>query len=47
MAVLLSLIAVLLAVAGILRIVQGEILWGVLLLVVAALVGPGGISVFG
>lgn len=47
MTTLLYVAAVILAILGIVNILQGAILWGVLLLVFAAAVGPGGWSVFG
>jgi TM2 domain-containing membrane protein YozV len=37
--------AVVIGILGVLRIVRGDILWGVVLIVVALLVGPGGVSV--
>jgi hypothetical protein len=43
---ILWLIAVVLVVFGIVRIVQGELLLGLLLIVVGLLVGPGGVSIF-
>jgi hypothetical protein len=46
MAFILWIIAVAIAIYGILRIVRGDILVGIVLLVVAALVGPGGYSIF-
>jgi hypothetical protein len=39
-------IAVILVIAGIVSIVRGAVLWGVLLIVIGLLVGPGGVSVF-
>lgn len=39
-------IAVVLAVIGIIVLISGSILWGIILLVLAALVGPGGYSIF-
>lgn len=45
MGFILWIIAVVIAVYGILRLVRGDILIGILLLVVAAAVGPGGWSV--
>ncbi|WP_168929414.1 GPGG-motif small membrane protein [Nocardioides sp. GY 10113] len=47
MAFILWLIAVVLVVAGIIRLVQRDILWGVVLIVVGLLIGPGGVSIFG
>jgi hypothetical protein len=46
MTTLLWIIAVVLAVAGVVRIVQGEVLVGIALLIAAALIGPGGVSIF-
>ncbi len=39
-------IAVVLVVSGIVAAVRGEVLWGVVLIIVGLLVGPGGVSVF-
>ena len=39
-------IAVILVVAGIVNIVRGSLLFGIVLIVVGLLVGPGGVSVF-
>ncbi|WP_430866879.1 GPGG-motif small membrane protein [Demequina aurantiaca] len=36
--------AVILVVLGIIRIVRKDILWGVVLIVIGLLVGPGGVS---
>ena len=46
MTLLLWIIAVILVIAGIFSLVRGQILWGVLLIVVGLLVGPGGVSIF-
>jgi hypothetical protein len=43
---LLWIIAVVIAVIGIVQLFQGQILLGIVLLVVAAAVGPGGFSIF-
>ena len=43
---ILWIIAVILVIAGIVRLVQRDILWGVVLIVVGLLVGPGGVSIF-
>ncbi|MCW2786854.1 MAG: uncharacterized protein JWP74_3371 [Marmoricola sp.] len=43
---ILWLVAVVLVVTGIVRIVQGALLWGIVLIVVGLLVGPGGVSIF-
>ena len=47
MATLLWIIAVVLVIAGIFAIVRSQILWGIVLIVVGLLVGPGGVSIFG
>jgi hypothetical protein len=39
-------IAVVLVIAGIVALLRGAILYGVVLIVVGLLVGPGGVSVF-
>jgi uncharacterized protein YqgC (DUF456 family) len=46
MELLLWLIAVVLVIAGIVTLVRGAILYGILLIVVGLLVGPGGVSLF-
>ena len=46
MATLLWILAVVLVVAGIVLIIRGQLLWGIVLIVVGLLVGPGGVSVF-
>lgn len=46
MALLLWLIAVALVVWGIVTVVRGEVVLGIVLIVVGLLVGPGGVSVF-
>jgi hypothetical protein len=43
---LLWILAVVLVVAGIVALVRGQVLWGVVLIIVGLLVGPGGVSVF-
>jgi hypothetical protein len=43
---ILWLIAVILVVAGIVTLVRGAILYGVVLIIVGLLVGPGGVSIF-
>jgi hypothetical protein len=43
---ILWLIAVVLVVAGIITLIRGQILFGVLLIIVGLLVGPGGVSIF-
>lgn len=46
MATLLWIIAVVLVVSGIIALLRGEVLWGVVLIVVGLAVGPGGVSIF-
>ena len=43
---ILWLIAVILVIAGIVTIVRGSLLFGIVLIVVGLLVGPGGVSLF-
>jgi hypothetical protein len=43
---LLWLIAAILVIAGVVSILRGSILWGIVLIVVGLLVGPGGVSIF-
>jgi hypothetical protein len=40
------LLAVILVVSGIVAILRKQLLWGVVLIVVGLLVGPGGVSIF-
>lgn len=47
MATILWIIAALLVISGIYAIFRKQILWGVILIVVGCLVGPGGVSIFG
>ena len=46
LALLLWIIAVVLVIAGIVSIVRGSILWGIVLIVVGLLIGPGGVSIY-
>jgi hypothetical protein len=43
---ILWLIAVILVIAGIVAAVRGAVLYGVVLVIIGLLVGPGGVSVF-
>ena len=47
MATILWIIAVVLVIGGIVTLVRGQMLFGILLIVVGLLVGPGGVSIFG
>lgn len=46
MAFILWILAAILVIAGIFAIFRKQILWGVVLIVVGCLVGPGGVSIF-
>lgn len=46
MATLLWILAVVLVVAGIFALLRSQILWGIVLIIVGLLVGPGGVSIF-
>jgi len=46
MALILWIIAVVLVISGIVTLVRGQVLFGILLIVVGLLVGPGGVSIF-
>jgi hypothetical protein len=39
-------IAVILVIAGIVALVRGAVLYGIVLIVIGLLVGPGGVSIF-
>lgn len=43
---ILWLLAVILVVAGIVSLLRGAVLYGIVLIVVGLLVGPGGVSIF-
>ena len=43
---ILWLIAVVLVIAGIVALFRREVLWGIVLIIVGLLVGPGGVSIF-
>lgn len=46
MSLLLWILAVVLVVGGIVSLFRGQMLWGIVLIVVGLLVGPGGVSIF-
>lgn len=46
MALILWILAVILVVGGIFSLFRGQILWGIVLIVVGLAVGPGGVSIF-
>lgn len=39
-------VAAVIAVIGVIVLISGSVIWGIVLLVVAAVVGPGGYSIF-
>jgi hypothetical protein len=43
---ILWLIAVVLVISGIVTLIRGQVLFGILLIIVGLLVGPGGVSIF-
>ena len=43
---LLWIVAAILVIAGIVQLIQGQIIFGIVLIVLGCLVGPGGISLF-
>ena len=47
MGLILGIIAAILDVAGIFQLLQGDILWAIILFVAACAIGPGGWSIFG
>ncbi len=46
MELILWILAVVLVISGIVVLVRGEVFWGIVLIVVGLLVGPGGVSLF-
>ena len=46
MTFLLWILAVILVVAGILALFRRQLLWGIVLIIIGLLVGPGGVSLF-
>lgn len=46
MATVLWIIAVILVISGIFAIFRKQLIWGIVLIVVGLLVGPGGVSIF-
>ncbi|GIG54446.1 GPGG-motif small membrane protein [Demequina activiva] len=46
LATILWILAVVLVVLGIVRIIQKDVLWGIVLIIVGLLIGPGGVSIF-
>ena len=46
MGLILWILAVILVVAGILALFRRQLIWGIVLIIVGLLVGPGGVSIF-
>ena len=46
MELLLWILAVILVVSGIVALIRGQVLWGIVLVILGLLVGPGGVSIF-
>jgi hypothetical protein len=46
LATVLWVVAVILVIAGVFAIIRKQVIWGVVLIVVGLLVGPGGVSIF-
>ncbi len=46
MHLLLFILAAILVISGVMAIVRKEVLWGIALIVIGLLVGPGGVSIF-
>ena len=46
MATILWLIAVVLVISGVVSLVRGQLITGIVLIVIGLLVGPGGVSIF-
>jgi hypothetical protein len=46
MAIILWIIAAVLVISGIFAIIRQQLVWGIVLIVVGLLVGPGGVSIF-
>ncbi len=47
MVALLWILAVIVGIIGVVRITRGDVLVGILLIILAFLIGPGGVSIFG
>ena len=46
MTLILFIIAAILVISGIFALIRGSVLWGIVLIVLGLLVGPGGVSIF-
>ena len=47
MTTILFIIAAILVICGVFALIRGSVLWGIVLIVLGLLVGPGGVSIFG
>lgn len=47
LAIILWILAAIMVISGIFALFRGQFLWGIVLIVVGLLVGPGGVSIFG
>ena len=47
MTTILWILAVILVVSGVVSLIRGEVVWGIALVIIGLLVGPGGVSIFG
>lgn len=46
LATILWILAVILVIFGVVRLIQRDILWGIVLIIAGLLIGPGGVSIF-
>ena len=46
MELILWILAVILVVSGVVSLIRGQLLWGIVLIIVGLLVGPAGVSLF-
>lgn len=46
LALLLFLVAIAIGIYGVVRIINGDLIWGVVLIILALIIGPGGYSIF-
>ena len=46
LAVILWILAAILVISGVFALFRGQLLWGIVLIVVGLIVGPGGVSIF-
>ncbi|WP_176745881.1 MULTISPECIES: GPGG-motif small membrane protein [unclassified Brevibacterium] len=46
LAIILWILAAILVISGVFALFRGQLLWGIVLIVVGLIVGPGGVSIF-